>query len=426
MKKNSVYKNFYKNILSNDIGLAFPVENIYKVPRLQKITIHNTSNQPLLKRGEIFSPWAASLLFGGRRGKLLVSKKSVAGFKLKEKTLLGCCLTLRKEGLYRFLDLLLLETLPRELITRQENWIPGMEWDSLFSLGEFILPLRFALGIKDVRPGSGKDRRSLLPQKDLFTAVSPKTPITEVGPFLYIPLPKGLTHLYDVNNNSNLLNSQLEIPFNDQPSNSIDDWEKLENKAGEGRDSVPAGKYGRKLLKGNREFSFSMLKGKRGRIENSLPIEKGIPIEKRIPFVSTHYSRVCSFPQRGSTSSMCYPFGESRTTGGESSISPLFLSSTELRKRISETPYRWKMCNPKERDSARSLFQGTRKPLSKEYNLGVEFPFSFRELESSFHLFEELKGFDIAFLFSTPLKISSPELEELTGEFLGKGITREN
>jgi hypothetical protein len=289
MRKDSVYKNFYKNILVNDLGIGFPIQNLYNVPSLQRITLHNTSHAPLFKRGEIFSPWAASLLIGGRKGNLLVSKRSVSGFKLKEKSLLGCSLSFRGEPLYQFLDKFFVETLPRELSNRSENWTPALEWQSASSVAEFFVPC--------------------LGEKTPFSAVPALAIMEDVRP--------ADTLLYrSMLGRVNTSNVRPANPF------SLEEREIKKVK-----------------------LQFDELK------------------EKTIGDVRS-LSRY------------------------ESSQHSSFLSPLELQKKL----------------SGKRKTRGV-KALSKEYNVGVRFCFSFQDLESCFHLFQHLRGFDITFLFSTSLKI---------------------
>ena len=314
MRKDSVYKNFYKNILVNDLGIGFPIQNLYNVPSLQRITLHNTSHAPLLKRGEIFSPWAASLLIGGRKGNLLVSKKSVSGFKLKEKSLLGCSLSFRGEPLYQFLDKFFVETLPRELSNRSENWTPALEWQSASSVAESFVPC--------------------FREKPPFTAVPALAIMQDVrpaDPLLHRSMPASLSRVYisNVNPANHFKKSDLPSPL--QRSSPL------------GGKPNPISLEERKMKKV--KLQFGELK------------------EKTI--------------------------GDIRSLSRyESSQHSSFLSPLELQKKL----------------SGKRKTRGV-KALSKEYNVGVRFCFSFQDLESCFHLFQHLRGFDITFLFSTSLKI---------------------
>jgi hypothetical protein len=318
MIKYSIYKNFYKNILANDLGIGFPIQNIYKIPSLQRITMHNTSHAPLSKRGEIFSPWAASLVIGGRRGNLLVSKRSVSGFKLKENSLLGCSFSLRGEVLYQFLDKFLLETLPRELSNRPENWTPAMEWESIYSVGEFFFPCR---GGKTVFPAAFPLKMEPLKMEPL------KMEPLKMEPLKMEPL-------------------KME-PLKMEPL-------KME----------PASSMSAKQPNADNPLSVGFFFG-----AASLPsLGRGVTprLDERKEKTGLDIASI---------------------TRGESSQHSYFLSPIEVQKKLS------------------SQNKGV-KSLSKEYNFGVSFCFSFRDLESSFHLFEYLRGFDITLLFSTSFKIS--------------------
>jgi hypothetical protein len=379
MRKDSVYKNFYKNILANDLGIGFSIQNIYKVPSLQRITMHNTSHAPLSKRGEIFSPWAASLLIGGRRGNLLVSNKSVAGFKLKEKSLLGCSLSLRGDPLYQFLDKFLLETLPRELSNRAENWTPAMEWEFVYSVGEFFVP---CIGEKTVFPaGPAVASQPLANTGYLQTSKSPVP-----GTMLQLP------HRRCVEVHGNYSLGLLSPPggasmgsFDVQRSSPNVSYTETSHAT---TLSPPESGYITVSIKRCEEDDVIHFRG----IEH--PTSE-IPVPWKMLQPQLHLR--CQ--GRGGAAPLGLRFDQRKEKPGkeifssESSQHSYGLSPIELERKLS--------------GKSRGV-----KSLSKEYNLGVSFCFSFRELESSFHLFEYLRGFDITFLFSTIFKISSPGVTE--------------
>ncbi len=296
--------------------------------------MHNTSHAPLSKRGEIFSPWAASLLIAGRRGNLLLSKKSVSGFKLKENSLLGCCLSLRGESLYQFLDKFFLETLPRELSNRPENWTPAVEWESVCSVGEFFLP---CIREKTVFPAVPAlviidDMKTANPLENMSLA-SPSQPFAAVPAVPAVPAEQEL--------------------------------QELQQKQGQGVSSLS--------MSNARSISF---KGKPN------PVSLGEGKRVTLPFGEL----------KEKTSQDVESLSRCQTSQHSS-----FLSQIELEKKL----------------SGKRKIRGV-KALSKQYNLGVRFCFSFRDLEYCFHLFQYLRGFDITLLFSTSLKVvclESPQTE---------------
>jgi len=117
--KGGVAKTHYKTLFCSDFVIGFPIQNRLQIPCLEKLVLHNTSKAAVVKKDGVLSPWAALSLLSGQRGKLLLSKKSVAAFKVRQGNLLGCKGDLRGDILFSFLDKFIFETLPREITTRR-------------------------------------------------------------------------------------------------------------------------------------------------------------------------------------------------------------------------------------------------------------------------------------------------------------------
>nr|SAI75986.1 50S ribosomal protein L5 (mitochondrion) [Botryococcus braunii Showa] len=115
--KGGVTKTHYKNLFCSDFVIGFPIQNRLQIPCLERLVLHNTSKAAVIKKDGVLSPWAALSLLSGQRGKLLLSKKSVAAFKVRQGNLLGCKGDLRGDILFSFLDKFIFETLPREITT---------------------------------------------------------------------------------------------------------------------------------------------------------------------------------------------------------------------------------------------------------------------------------------------------------------------
>lgn len=106
----SVNYSFFKLLISKfkkSDSLIFHVSKL----------IHITINRGLGKFSENKAIHKLSInefrLISGQQPKVIYSKKSIAGFKLREKSLIGLKVTLRKERMYSFLDRLINLALPQ-------------------------------------------------------------------------------------------------------------------------------------------------------------------------------------------------------------------------------------------------------------------------------------------------------------------------
>lgn len=91
----------------------FNYKNVMEVPKLDKIVINMgvgdaTTNSKLLDAAV-----EDLKIITGQQPVITKSKKSIAGFKLREGQGIGCKVTLRGENMYNFLDKLISITLPR-------------------------------------------------------------------------------------------------------------------------------------------------------------------------------------------------------------------------------------------------------------------------------------------------------------------------
>ncbi len=88
-------------------------DSVMQVPRLDKIVVNmgvgdSTTNSKLLD-----AALADLEIITGQKAVKTLSKKAIAGFKVREGQPIGCKVTLRGEQMYNFLDKLISVTLPR-------------------------------------------------------------------------------------------------------------------------------------------------------------------------------------------------------------------------------------------------------------------------------------------------------------------------
>ena len=106
-------KEKYEKVIVSSLREKYNYKSIMEVPKLDKIVVNigcgdATGNSKLLE-----AAMKDLEAITGQKTIATKSKKSIAGFKLREGQAIGCKVTLRGENMYNFLDKLLSITLPR-------------------------------------------------------------------------------------------------------------------------------------------------------------------------------------------------------------------------------------------------------------------------------------------------------------------------
>ena len=106
-------KEKYEKVIVSSLREKYNYKSIMEVPKLDKIVVNigcgdATGNSKLLE-----AAMKDLEVITGQKPIATKSKKSIAGFKLREGQAIGCKVTLRGENMYNFLDKLISITLPR-------------------------------------------------------------------------------------------------------------------------------------------------------------------------------------------------------------------------------------------------------------------------------------------------------------------------
>ena len=112
MQKQRLYK-YYKNIIVEDVLLVQNYSTIMQLPQVNHAILSTTSKLYLSDKKESICAFAACYLLTGQKSVPTRARKSIAAFKLREKSLIGCLVTLRGEALYALMDKILSFSLPR-------------------------------------------------------------------------------------------------------------------------------------------------------------------------------------------------------------------------------------------------------------------------------------------------------------------------
>lgn len=106
-------KDKYKKEVVPALQKEFNYKNAMQVPALEKTVINMGVGEAVADAKALDSAAEELRLISGQKPLIRRAKRSVAGFKLKKGTPIGCKVTLRGKRMYEFLDKLLNAALPR-------------------------------------------------------------------------------------------------------------------------------------------------------------------------------------------------------------------------------------------------------------------------------------------------------------------------
>ncbi|MCK5912963.1 MAG: 50S ribosomal protein L5 [Desulfuromusa sp.] len=91
----------------------FQYETVMEVPRIEKIVLNMGLGEAIQNPKLLESAVDELARITGQKAIVTKSKKSIAGFKLREEMSIGACVTLRQDRAWEFLDRLVNVALPR-------------------------------------------------------------------------------------------------------------------------------------------------------------------------------------------------------------------------------------------------------------------------------------------------------------------------
>ena len=106
-------KKHYLETIVPQLCKQFDYQNIHEVPQLKKIVI-NRGIGDASQNTKVLESFIKELsIIAGQKGVITRSKKSIAGFKIREEMAVGVTVTLRGDRMFGFLDRLIHLALPR-------------------------------------------------------------------------------------------------------------------------------------------------------------------------------------------------------------------------------------------------------------------------------------------------------------------------
>ncbi|NYT63010.1 50S ribosomal protein L5 [Alcaligenaceae bacterium] len=119
-------QEFYRSKVMADLQAKFGYESIMQVPRISKITLNMGVSEAVADKKVIEHAVSDLAKISGQKPVVTMTKKAIAGFKIREDYPIGCKVTLRGRRMYEFLDRLVAVALPR---VRDFRGISGRAFD---------------------------------------------------------------------------------------------------------------------------------------------------------------------------------------------------------------------------------------------------------------------------------------------------------
>lgn len=106
-------KTFYKEKVVSQLQKDLGLKNIMEVPKVLKITLNMGVGEAAKDKKAMENAVKDLEAIAGQKPVVTLSKKSIAGFKIRDGWPIGCKVTLRGDRMYEFLDRLITITIPR-------------------------------------------------------------------------------------------------------------------------------------------------------------------------------------------------------------------------------------------------------------------------------------------------------------------------
>jgi large subunit ribosomal protein L5 len=106
-------KAHYHEAIRGRMQEKFSYKNLMETPKLEKVVINMGVGDAVNDRKAVETAVTELAKIAGQKPVITKSKKSIAGFKVREGMAIGCKVTLRKDQMYEFLDRLVTIALPR-------------------------------------------------------------------------------------------------------------------------------------------------------------------------------------------------------------------------------------------------------------------------------------------------------------------------
>jgi len=106
-------KEIYKDEITKKLMEKFAYKSTMQIPKIQKVVVNRGVGEAV-SNSKLLDSFVQELTdITGQKALVTMAKKSIAGFKLREKMPIGCKVTLRNDKMWTFLNKLINIALPR-------------------------------------------------------------------------------------------------------------------------------------------------------------------------------------------------------------------------------------------------------------------------------------------------------------------------
>ena len=105
--------DFYKSTVVGELTKKFGYKSVMEVPRITKITLNMGVGEAAADKKVLEHAVSDMTKIAGQKPVVTKSRKSIAGFKIRDGYPIGCMVTLRGPRMFEFLDRLVTVALPR-------------------------------------------------------------------------------------------------------------------------------------------------------------------------------------------------------------------------------------------------------------------------------------------------------------------------
>ncbi len=104
---------YYKETVVKQLMEQFNYESVMEVPRITKITLNMGLGEAVGDKKIVQNAVGDMEKIAGQKPVVTLSRKSIAGFKIRDNWPIGCKVTMRRTQMYEFLDRLITVAIPR-------------------------------------------------------------------------------------------------------------------------------------------------------------------------------------------------------------------------------------------------------------------------------------------------------------------------
>ncbi|MCK5896123.1 MAG: 50S ribosomal protein L5 [Cocleimonas sp.] len=105
--------DIYNETLIAELSKTLGYKNVMQIPKITKITLNMGLGEAVGDKKIVEHAVSDLTKIAGQKPVVTMSRKSIAGFKIRDGWPIGCMVTLRREHMYEFLDKLINISIPR-------------------------------------------------------------------------------------------------------------------------------------------------------------------------------------------------------------------------------------------------------------------------------------------------------------------------